>query len=288
MTALIPISSLCLAIAVFLFVNSGFQALRSRSHKLFETDIRKYQSWVDELFLGWTPEQTRRAARSAQAAIIVVSFVTLILTGSVFFAAVAAYATYWIPTVLYRVARERRLTHIEDQLPDAISLMVSSVRAGGSLSSAIAAVAKKMPEPLCQEFESITREHEVGRISLEDALGRARSKLGVESMKMVMTALIISSSHGGDLLEILERMAAATRNLSTLKRKIITETAEVRIQEKVILALTPLFGFVVCLFDSSIPQVLFHSLAGNFILVIVLVLQVTAIFWIRGIVRTSI
>jgi tight adherence protein B len=288
MTLLIAISTFCLAIAVFLFLNSGFHPVWRWFRLRSEADIRKYQSWIDELFLGWPPEQTRHVARSARIAIIMVFVLTLILTGSMVFAAVAAYGTYWIPSILYRTARERRLSHIEDQLPDAVSMMVSSVRAGSSLSTAIAAVAQKMPEPLSQEFGVITREHQVGGISLEEALARARSRVNVESLKMVTTALIISSNQGGDLLEIMERMATATLNMSQLKRKIFIETSEVRIQEKIILALTPLFALLVCLFDPAIPQVLFHSLAGNLVLVTVLVLQVVAIFWIRGIVRTAI
>jgi Flp pilus assembly protein TadB len=105
---------------------------------------------------------------------------------------------------------------------------------------------------------------------------------------MTATAMITSLSGGGDILLVLERIADSTRELSRLRQKIRTETSAVRAQEKVILLMTPVFCLLVCLFDAEFPQILFHTIAGNLILVAVAGLQAVSVMWIRKIIRAAI
>jgi tight adherence protein B len=225
---------------------------------------------------------------AARVSIVVVASLTLLLTRSIVFAAASAFVAYCIPALIYRIARENRVKRFEEQLPDAISIMVSSVRAGNALSTAIEEVSRKISGPVGQEFGIIAREHVVGGLSIEDALARARHRIPVESFAMISSAIIINSRQGGDLLHILERMSDAIRSLSRLQKKIITETAEVRAQEKIILVMTPLFGILVCFFDPSILGILLHGTLGNLLLVIVVALQVACVVWIRRIVKATV
>ena len=274
--------------SVFLMARQGYLPLWLRLISASETDGRKYYSWSDELFLGWSEEETRRIAVWARVAAGGVALVTLVITGSIVFALGLGCALYFAPGPLYRYALEKRRKLLDDQLPDAVSLMVASVRAGNALSHAIEEVSRKMPAPIGQEFGLIAREHTLGGLSIEDALARTRDRLGVESFTMLSSALIINCGQGGDLLHILERMADATRSLSRLQKKIVTETSEIRAQQKIILVMTPLFGGLICLFDSSIPHILFHSFIGNVLLLVVAALQLGCVAWIRSIVRTTI
>ena len=76
-------------------------------------------------------------------------------------------------------------------------------------------------------------------MNLEGVLARAKDRVDVESFRMICSALIINSNRGGDVLHILERMSDSIRELQKLKKKLMTETAEVRAQEKIILFITP-------------------------------------------------
>jgi tight adherence protein B len=204
------------------------------------------------------------------------------------FAAFAAFLVYKAPLWFLQEQKIARMQRFEEQLPEAVNVMVASVRAGNSLITAIQEVADKIPGPVAREFKTIVREHLSAGIGLEEALSRARDRLPVESFAMISSALIINSSQGGDLLKILERMASAIRELDRLRKKIITETTEVRSQEKVILVMTPAFGILVCFFDPGIPDILFHSFSGNFLVVVVAAIQMGCVAWIRRIVRTSV
>ena len=251
-------------------------------------DIEKYSIWTKELFIPWSPEQIKRAVYWANGLIIILGLGVWLLTRSIVFAVAIAFGVYWLPVIIYRVAKERRLQRFEEQLPDAVDVMVSSVRAGNSLPQAIEDVFHKEEGPVGQEFGVMAKEYAYGGMSVEGVLDRARARLNVESFTMISSALIINSARGGDVLHMLERMSKSLRELHRLKKKIASETSEVRAQEKVILFLTPVFGVLICFFDPAIPNILLHSALGNILLVFVFGCQLLSIWWIHRIIRATI
>ncbi len=282
------LSSLLMFASIALLVRFGSESPLRWARERIRRDERLYESYVDELFLDWSPEKTRRAAFAANIGIVVVGVVIFMLSGLIVFALAAAVAAYFLPRLLYSVARNKRLNRFEQQLPDAINVMVSSVRAGRSLPQAIEDVARKMTGPVADEFGVMMREYSFSGMSVEGVLERARGRLKIESFSMIATALMINSQRGGDVLHMLERMSDAIRELSRLKKKLMTETSEVRAQEKIIMFMTPLFGLLVCLFDREIFSILFNTFLGNLIIVVVLSLQIFGFIWIRRIIRTTI
>ena len=282
------ITSTLFAVSITLMAFFGSRSIWGRFAGRAERDAEKFERWSVDLFLGWGAKKSRQIAYATNAGLIVAPLLTLILSGSPFFALGVAVAAYLLPGFLLSRARNKRLARIDRQLPDAINVMVSSTRAGRSLSQSIDEVAAKVSGPIGQEFAIIANEIKQGGITVENALARAKARMPVESFLIVATALIINCSKGGDVLNILERLADAIRELWRLKEKIYTETSEVRAQGKIILFMTPLFGVVVCMFDPEIQPILFDTLGGNLILVVVASLQTIAFLWIRRIIRTTI
>jgi tight adherence protein B len=282
------ITSTLFAVSIALKALFGSRFIWGRFANRAARDAEKFERWSVDLFLGWDSKKSLRIAYAANAGMIVAPLLTLMLSGSPIFAVGVAVAVYALPGILLRRARHKRLARIDRQLPDAINVMVSSTRAGRSLSQSIDEVASKVSGPIGQEFGIIANEIRQGGISVENALARAKARIQVESFLMVSTALIINCSKGGDVLHILERLSDAIRELCRLKEKIYTETSEVRAQGKIILLMTPLFGVVVCMFDPEIRPILFDSLAGNIILLVVGGLQTISVVWIRRIIRTTI
>lgn len=285
---LILLSSALMFVSVLLLVRYGGAAAWKWLRERVGRDERLYESWVDELFLNWPPEKTRRLAYAANFAIGGALLGVLVLTGQPLFALAAAVGVYFVPLVLYRAARARRLKRFEEQLPDAINVMVSSARAGRSLPQTVEDVARKMSGPVAQEFGVMVREYNFGGMSMEGVLDRARQRLDLESFTMVSTALIINSERGGDVLHMLERMSDAIRELYRLKKKIVTETSEVRAQKNIIIFMTPLFGLLVCLFDREILTILTDTFLGNLIIIVVVVMQMLGFMWIQRIIRSTI
>lgn len=282
------LASLLVFISVVLFVRAGYPILRDLFERRARKDIARFEAWSQELFLDWSPQKVRYAAYAANLALIFVALFVLVISGRVVFALAASAAVFFVPTFLYRRYRRKRLERLESQLPDALNIMVSSARSGRSLPQAIASVGEKMSGPVGEEFKLMAREYREGGMNLEGVLERAKNRVNVESFRMICSALIINSHRGGDVLHILERMSDSIRELQKLKKKLKTETAEVRMQEKIILVITPAFGLLICAFDADIPRLLFGTVPGNVLLMIVLVLQMLAVWWVRRIIKATI
>jgi tight adherence protein B len=274
--------------SVFLIIRAGYPIIRGVFDVRARKDMARFEAWSNELYLDWSPQKVRQAAYAANLGIIFVGLFVLVVSSRPVFALAASAAAIFVPTFLYRRYRQHRLERLEEQLPDALNIMVSSARSGRSLPQAIASVAEKMTGPVKDEFKVITREYQTGGMNLEGVLARAKERVDLESFRMICSALIINSIRGGDVLNILERMSDSIRELQKLKKKLKTETAEVRMQEKIILFITPAFGLLICLFDADIPRLLFGTIPGNVLLVIVGILQAIAVWWVRRIVRATI
>jgi tight adherence protein B len=282
------LASLLLFLSVFLFIRAGFPIVRDLFERRAQRDMARFEAWSQELFLHWSPQKVRYAAYAANLGIIFIALFVLVITGRFVFALAAAASVFFVPTFLYRRYRHKRLEKLESQLPDALNIMVSSARSGRSLPQALAAVGEKMSGPVEEEFSLMAREYREGGMNLEGVLERAKNRVNVESFRMICSALIINSHRGGDVLHILERMSDSIRELQKLKKKLKTETAEVRVQEKIILVITPAFGLLICAFDADIPRLLFGTVPGNVLLVIVVALQTLAVWWVRRIVKATI
>lgn len=274
--------------SVFLIIRAGYPMIRRVLDLRARRDMVRFAAWSNELYLDWSPEKVRQAAYAANLGIVFVGLLVLVLSSRPVFALAASAAAIFVPTFLYRRYRHQRLERLEQQLPDALNIMVSSARSGRSLPQAIASVAEKMNGPVKDEFKVMAREYQTGGMNLEGVLARAKERVDVESFRMICSALIINSNRGGDVLNILERMSDSIRELQKLKKKLKTETAEVRMQEKIILFITPAFGLLICAFDADIPRLLFGTIPGNVLLVIVGSLQAIAVWWVRRIVKATI
>jgi tight adherence protein B len=252
------------------------------------TDSRKFAAWGSSLYLQYAGHRYRLLAISLIVCVATLPLICLLMTDRIVLAIITGVVVWLSPVGIYMILRERILDQIEADLPSAVDTMVASVRAGRSLQQAIQDLASKTSGPLGFEFNLISIEQSRTGLSLEDALTRARDRVNLESFTLVTSALIISLSSGGDLLSILERIAESLRELFKLRKKLKTETAQIRMQEKVLIAMTPLFCGLVCSFDEEIPIILFDTIPGNLLLAIVTGIQFFSIFWIRRIIRATI
>ena len=120
---------------------------------------------------------------------------------------------------------KKRLAMIEEQLPDAVELMVRSLRVGHPFSSAIQIVAKEVPDPLATEFGIIADESAYGR-DVGDALKDLAERLDMQDLRFLAVAVTIQQQSGGNLAEILAGLARVIRARFRLFRRVKAITAE--------------------------------------------------------------
>ncbi len=121
----------------------------------------------------------------------------------------------------------KRLGMIEEQLPDAVELMVRSLRVGHPFSSAIQIVAKEVQDPLASEFGVISDEAAYGR-EIGDALKDMAERLDMQDLRFLAVAVTIQQQSGGNLAEILAGLAKVIRARFRLFRRVKAITAEAK------------------------------------------------------------
>jgi tight adherence protein B len=122
---------------------------------------------------------------------------------------------------------KKRLGMIEEQLPDAVELMVRSLRVGHPFSSALQIVAREVPDPLGSEMGVISDEASYGR-DVGDALKSMAERLDMQDLRFLAVAVTIQQTSGGNLAEILDGLAKVVRARFRLFRRVKAITAEAK------------------------------------------------------------
>ncbi|MCB1363585.1 MAG: type II secretion system F family protein [Rhodobacteraceae bacterium] len=143
---------------------------------------------------------------------------------------------------------KKRMSMIEEQLPDAVELMVRSLRVGHPFSSAIQIVSKEVDDPLATEFGIIADENAYGR-DVGEALKEMADRLDMQDMRFLAVAVTIQQQSGGNLAEILAGLAKVIRARFRLFRRVKAITAEAQWSGKFLSAF-PLVALMVILVND--------------------------------------
>lgn len=122
---------------------------------------------------------------------------------------------------------KKRMDLIEEQLPDAVELMVRSLRVGHPFSSAIAIVAQEIPDPLGTEMGVISDEAAYGR-DMGEALKAMAERIDLQDLRFLAVAVSIQQTSGGNLAEILHGLSQVIRSRFRLFRRVKAITAEAK------------------------------------------------------------
>lgn len=123
--------------------------------------------------------------------------------------------------------RDRRIALFEQQLPDAIDVIVRSLRAGHPFPTAMALVAKELPDPVGTEFTAAHEELTFG-LDMRAVMSNFAQRVGSPDLRFLVTSVTIQNQSGGNLAEILSRLSGVMRERAMLRHKIKAMTAEAR------------------------------------------------------------
>ncbi len=176
--------------------------------------------------IAFTPPQLMMV----MAGLTVASFMLLtILTGASFPIRLLVSVGMGVGAVFYWVnsKAKKRLSMLEEQLPDAVELIVRSLRVGHPFVSAINTVAKEMSDPLGSELGIIADEAAYGR-DVAESIQAMAERLDMQDLRFLAVAVGIQQTSGGNLAEILEGLANVIRARFKLFRKVNAITAEAK------------------------------------------------------------
>ena len=131
-------------------------------------------------------------------------------TGTFLWGLITAAAIGSLPIVYLKYRRRRRLNTFQIQFPDALDTVTRAIRAGNALSGAIRVVGEDMPDPVGEEFRRVDEQIRLG-MDPGEALFRLQERVPVEDMAFFCTAIRIQRGVGGNLAEVLDRLAEVIR-----------------------------------------------------------------------------
>jgi tight adherence protein B len=159
------------------------------------------------------------------------------------FGLIGAVVGFLVPVLWLRSKQKKRLAAFRDQLPDALDMLVSAMKAGYSFQAAMRFIGEEVKEPLGPEFARFYEEQRLG-MEVRAALLALQARIDSLDLKMFVTAVLIQRETGGNLSEVLENISTLMRERAALKADIETLTAESKMSARV-LSLLPLAVFVI-------------------------------------------
>lgn len=149
---------------------------------------------------------------------------------------VSASLVVMVPFFVVSHIARKRARKLEEQLPDAIDMLVRSLRAGHPISSAVGLVGREMPDPIGSEFGLVHDEMTYG-LDVREALENMAAKVALPDISFVTVAIKMQSISGGNLAQILGGLARLIRERQRMHLKIFALSAEGRFSVKILGAL---------------------------------------------------
>jgi tight adherence protein B len=183
--------------------------------------------------------------------------------------------------------RRQRFDRIEQELPEALDLMVSALRAGHSLVAALRLVAYESPEPINGEFRICFDEQNYG-LELRNAMENLTSRVPLQDLKIVVTAILIQKESGGNLAEVLDKASYVIRERFRLRRQVRVHTAQGRMTGWILSLLPATLGVALYLVNPQMMSLLWTRPLGVKLLYMSGILTVIGALVIRKIVNMQV
>ncbi|MCU1337814.1 MAG: flp type pilus assembly protein [Bryobacterales bacterium] len=180
--------------------------------------------------------------------------------------------------------RAKRFQRFESQMPEAIDMLVSALRAGHSLMTAIGFMGQESREPLSGEFRKCFEEQNYGA-ELRTALLNLGTRMAVQDLQIFIAAVLIQKESGGRLAEVLEKVAQTSRERFRLRKQVQVHTAQGRMTGWILSLLPVALGFAMYMVHPDGISLLWKHPVGLKLLYTAVVMNVLGALAIRKIVR---
>jgi tight adherence protein B len=196
---------------------------------------------------------------------------------------IAAVLGGLVPVVYVSQKVRRRGRVFEQQLPDTLTLLSSSLRAGFSFMQGLEAVAQEIGAPMRRELQRVFTEVRLGR-SPEDALEEAGIRMGSNDLLWTVMAIRIQREVGGNLATLLDTVADTMQKRDRIRREVRALTAEGRLSGIILGLLPPVAGLLLFFVAPAYMKTLFDDAIGIAAVVAAGGLAVAGWFWLQKLV----
>lgn len=201
--------------------------------------------------------------------------------------AFTALAGFALPVIVLAAIAKKRLDTFEEQLPEALDIIIRALRAGHPFDGALKVVADELPEPIAEEFSVASAEINYG-VSVGGALNDMVRRVPSQQLRSFVTAVMVQKETGGNLAEILENISSVIRGGFKFQRKLRTLSAEGRMSIAVLAGMPIVLGAALYMINAELITELFTNPTGKQLLYGVVVLFTVGFFWAKHIVKLEV
>jgi tight adherence protein B len=229
---------------------------------------------------------TRLLMFSAMAGLLAAMAASVLTVSLILIVGVALVAAS-VPFLHVWMTRRKRLNKFLEHLPDTLDLMSRALQAGHAFAESLHMVSSEAPEPIATEFSKTYEEQNLG-LSLKLALENLTQRIPLLDLRLCVTAILIQRETGGNLAEILEKVAQTIRERFRIMEDLKTLTTSSRMSAWILCGLPIFVAGVVTFMNPDYMSVLWKDPRGHNLIAIALGLQITGMLVIRKILNIKI
>jgi len=214
----------------------------------------------------------------------VTALVPLLLGFGWWLAPMSAAVGVAIPFVFAIQCRKRRFFKFQSKFPDAIEFLTRAVRAGHSLVTALEMIAQELSDPIAAEFRTVFEEQKFG-MPVRDALLNLGERVPLVDVKFFVTSLLLQRETGGNLTEVLDKLAYLIRERFKLLRQVRVYTAHARVTMIMLMILPVAFIVLMTVSHPDYLEPLYRDPLGQKLSAAAVGLQIIGYFLIRNIIN---
>ena len=192
-----------------------------------------------------------------------------------------------LPALLLAIKRRKRLAMFEEQFPEALDFLSRSIRAGHALSVSLEMLAEESIEPSGQEFRRVFNEMNLGA-PIETALRNLVDRVPLVDVKFFVSALLLQRETGGNLSEILLKLAYVIRERFQLKGQVRAASAHGRVTGAVLTAMPLVLAIALMIIAPSYLISMVKDPDGKYLIAAAVAAQLIGYYIIRRIIRIKV
>jgi tight adherence protein B len=189
----------------------------------------------------------------------------------------------FVPLLVVKMFATKRLHQFEEQFPEAIDLIARSMRAGHAFATGLKMAAEELPPPAGIEFKKLYERQNYGA-QLTDSLKAFAERVPSLDARFFVTAVLTQRETGGNLAEVLDRLASVMRERFKIKRDVRAKSAHGRLTAYILAAMPPALAVALMISSPAQFKIMFTDPLGIRMLEGALLLQVIGVLVVRKIV----
>jgi len=266
-----------LAVAVFVLVGHSLFTERWESYE--EQYMEDAGRTLDDLFLTIPPQQLMFVGVGMAFFLAIIGYVLL---ESIALSALLGLIGFVMPRKFLKIYRAKRVVAFGAQLVEALGTLNNGLRSGMSLAKSFSLVATEMPKPISQEFRILVQELRLGS-EMEEAMRKMHKRVPSIDLDLLITAISISQSVGGNLTEVFEKIAHTIRERHRVEGRIDTLTAQGKMQGLVVGILPIALAGMIYVVAPDTIMPLFTTVPGYCLIAAICILEFLG-FWVISII----